>query len=107
MNKKVKKSETAATAASFDVLVRPVITEKAMKSAEHGQVVFVVDINATKPQIKKAVESVFGVKVVSVNTLRQAGKVKVFRGTKGVRQETKKAIITLAEGQSIDVTAGV
>ncbi len=95
------------TATGFDVLRRPVITEKAMKAAEKGQVVFLVDVNATKPQIKKAVEDVFGVKVVAVNTLRQAGKEKVFRGIKGVRCDTKKAIVTLAEGQSIDVTAGV
>ncbi len=107
MIKKNTKAATAATSASYDVIRRPVITEKAMKSAEHNQVVFVVDINATKPQIKKAVESVFGVKVTSVNTLRQEGKVKVFRGIKGVRNETKKAIVTLAEGQSIDVTAGI
>jgi large subunit ribosomal protein L23 len=92
---------------SFDVIRRPVITERAMKGSEHNQVVFQVALDATKPEIKKAVESVFGVKVKAVNTLRQAGKQKVFRGRKGVRSETKKAIITLAEGQSIDVTAGI
>ena len=66
-----------------------------------------VSLNATKPQIKKAIESVFGVEVKSVNTLRQAGKVKSFRGKPGVRSDVKKAIITLAKGQTIDVTAGV
>ncbi|MGN0919695.1 MAG: 50S ribosomal protein L23 [Alphaproteobacteria bacterium] len=94
-------------AALCDIVVRPVITEKAMKSAENNQVTFVVSLNATKPQIKKAIESVFGVEVKSVNTLRQAGKVKSFRGKPGVRSDVKKAIITLAKGQTIDVTAGV
>lgn len=102
-----KNTQVAATAEMFDVIRRPVITEKAMKSSEHNQVVFLVDVNATKADVKKAVESVFGVKVVSVNTLRQQGKQKMFRGVKGVRNETKKAIVTLAEGQSIDVTAGI
>ncbi|MBE6454964.1 MAG: 50S ribosomal protein L23 [Alphaproteobacteria bacterium] len=102
----IKKNETVAPE-TYDVIRRPLITEKAMKSSEHNQVVFIVDLNATKPQIKKAVETVFGVKVKSVNTLRQSGKTKTFRGVKGVRNETKKAIVTLAEGQSIDVTAGI
>ena len=104
----VKKSEQKqVNAALCDVIVRPVITEKAMKSAENNQVTFVVSLDATKSQIKKAVESVFGVEVKSVNTLRQAGKVKSFRGKPGVRSDVKKAIITLAKGQTIDVTAGV
>ena len=106
MIKKVKQAE-AVSVESFDVIRRPVITEKAMKGSEHNQVVFQVALNATKPEIKKAVETVFGVKVKAVNTLRQIGKQKVFRGRKGVRSETKKAIVTLAEGQSIDVTAGI
>ena len=104
----VKKSEQKqVNAALCDIIVRPVITEKAMKSAENNQVTFLVSLNATKPQIKKAIESVFGVEVKSVNTLRQAGKVKSFRGKPGVRSDVKKAIITLAKGQTIDVTAGV
>ncbi len=103
----IKKNTKVAAAESYNVIRRPVITEKAMKSSEHNQVVFLVDLNATKPQIKQAVESVFGVKVTAVNTLRQEGKTKTFRGVKGVRNETKKAIVTLAEGQSIDVTAGI
>ena len=103
----IKKTDATVCADLYDVIRRPLITEKAMKSSEHNQVVFVVDVNATKPQIKSAVESVFGVKVKSVNTLRQNGKTKTFRGVKGVRNETKKAIVTLAEGPSIDVTAGI
>ena len=104
----VKKSEQKqVNAALCDIIVRPVITEKAMKSAENNQVTFVVSLDATKPQIKKAIESVFGVEVKSVNTLRQAGKVKSFRGKAGVRSDIKKAIVTLAKGQTIDVTAGV
>ena len=107
MIKKVNKAENNVTTESMEIIRRPLITEKAMKGAEHNQVVFQVSLSATKPEIKKAVESVFGVKVKSVNTLRQIGKQKLFRGRKGVRSETKKAIVTLAEGQSIDVTAGV
>jgi large subunit ribosomal protein L23 len=107
MIKKVKKAENAVSAEMMEIIRRPLITEKAMKGSEHNQVVFQVSLNATKPEIKKAVESVFGVKVKSVNTLRQMGKQKLFRGRKGVRSEVKKAIVTLAEGQSIDVTAGV
>ena len=107
MIKKVKKAENAVSAEMMEIIRRPLITEKAMKGSEHNQVVFQVSLDATKPEIKKAVESVFGVKVKSVNTLRQIGKQKLFRGRKGVRSETKKAIVTLAEGQSIDVTAGV
>ena len=107
MIKKVNKAENNVTTESMELIRRPIITEKAMKGSEHNQVVFQVSVDATKPEIKKAVESVFGVKVKSVNTLRQIGKQKLFRGRKGVRSETKKAIITLAEGQSIDVTAGV
>ena len=104
----VKKSEQKQmNAALCDIVVRPVITEKAMKSAENNQVTFVVSLDATKPQIKKAIESVFGVEVKSVNTLRQTGKVKSFRGKMGVRSDVKKAIVTLAKGQTIDVTAGV
>ena len=107
MIKKLKKENASVTTESMEIIRRPLITEKAMKGSEHNQVVFQVSLDATKPAIKKAVEAVFGVKVKSVNTLRQIGKQKLFRGRKGVRSETKKAIVTLAEGQSIDVTAGV
>ncbi|MDD3668740.1 MAG: 50S ribosomal protein L23 [Alphaproteobacteria bacterium] len=107
MIKKTKTDKAVAAADAYDVIVRPVITEKAMKSAESGQATFLVKPEATKAQIKRAIEGVFGVKVVAVNTLRQAGKQKVFRGQKGVRSETKKAIVTLEKGQSIDVSQGV
>ena len=104
----VKKSEQKSVNTELcDIIVRPVITEKAMKVSENNQVVFMVSKCATKPEIKKAIEGVFGVEVKSVNTLTQHGKTKLFRGQKGVRSDMKKAIITLAKGQTIDVTAGV
>lgn len=91
----------------YDVIKSPVITEKATLGSENNQVTFKVAIDATKPEIKKAVEALFDVKVTKVNTLRQEGKVKRFRGIKGKRAEYKKAMVTLAEGNSIDVTTGV
>ena len=104
----IKKSEKKSlTPKMTDILVRPVITEKAMKSAENNQVVFIVAAKATKPEIKAAIEGVFGVEVKAVNTLVNKGKVKMFRGKMGVRSDVKKAIITLAKGQTIDVTAEV
>ena len=104
----IKKSEKKTlTPAMTDVLVRPIITEKAMKVGESSQAVFEVLKTATKPEIKAAVEAVFGVEVKAVNTLTQKGKIKFFRGQKGVRSDVKKAIVTLAKGQTIDVTAGV
>ena len=91
----------------YDIIRAPVITEKATMASEHNQVTFKVPLNASKPEIKAAVEGVFGVKVTAVNTLVAKGKVKRFRGRVGVRSDVKKAIVTLAEGQSIDVTTGV
>ncbi|MCJ9429297.1 50S ribosomal protein L23 [Kordiimonas marina] len=91
----------------YDVIKSPVITEKATLGSENNQVTFKVAIDATKPQIKAAVEALFDVKVKKVNTLRQEGKVKRFRGVTGKRAEYKKAMVTLAEGSSIDVTTGV
>jgi large subunit ribosomal protein L23 len=91
----------------FDLVLAPVITEKATQGSEHNQVTFRVPLDATKPEIRAAVERLFKVKVTGVNTLRQAGKVKRFRGTVGRRAQTKKAIVTLAEGQTIDVTSGL
>jgi large subunit ribosomal protein L23 len=91
----------------YDIVRAPVITEKATRGSEHGQVTLKVAPTATKPEIKAAVEGLFGVKVTNVNTLNQQGKRKVFRGRRGVRNGYKKAIITLAEGQTIDVTTGV
>lgn len=92
---------------AFDLVKSPVITEKATLAGEHNQVVFRVPLDATKPELKSAVEQLFGVKVTAVNTLRQKGKVKRFRGHIGKRSDYKKAIVTLAEGSSIDVTTGV
>ena len=91
----------------YAVIVSPVITEKATTLSEHNKVVFRVRKDATKPQIKEAVERLFDVKVVSVNTLLTKGKVKMFRGKRGQRSDVKKAVVTLAEGQSIDVTTGL
>jgi large subunit ribosomal protein L23 len=91
----------------YDVILSPVITEKATALTEHNQVVFRVRKDATKPQIKAAVEKLFDVKVVGVNTLVRKGKEKRFRGTVGTQSDVKRAIVTLAEGQSIDVTTGL
>ena len=91
----------------YDVIVSPVITEKATARSEHNQVVFRVRKDATKPQIKEAVERLFDVKVKSVNTLVTKGKVKIFKGTRGQRSDVKKAVVTLVEGQTIDVTTGL
>ena len=91
----------------YDVILSPVITEKATARSEHNQVVFRVRKDATKPQIKEAVERLFDVKVKSVNTLVTKGKVKIFKGMRGQRSDVKKAVVTLAEGETIDVTTGL
>jgi large subunit ribosomal protein L23 len=91
----------------YDVIVSPVITEKSTMLSEVNQVVFKVAPKATKPEIKAAVEALFGVKVMAVNTLVRKGKVKRFKGTKGRQSDVKKAVVTLAEGQSIDVSTGL
>jgi large subunit ribosomal protein L23 len=91
----------------YDVLVAPVITEKATLASENNQVTFKVARSATKPQIKEAVERLFKVKVKSVNTLNRKGKLKRFRGIAGKQNGMKKAIVTLAEGHSIDITTGL
>lgn len=91
----------------FDLILSPVITEKSTQGSEYNQITFRVPLAATKPEIRVAVENLFKVKVRSVNTLRQAGKSKRFRGRLGKRSDTKKAIVTLAEGDSIDVTSGL
>ena len=105
----MKKSDKTnnVTAAMYDTLLRPVITEKSMTSSESGKVVFTVPLSASKDDIKAAVEAIFNVKVEKVNTVTQAGKVKRFRGFEGVRSDYKNAVITRAEGQNIDVTAGI
>lgn len=91
----------------YDVIIAPMITEKSTAVSEHNQVVFRVALAATKPMIKEAVEKLFGVKVKGVNTLVRKGKLKVFKGKRAHRSDIKKAIVTLEEGQSIDVTTGL
>jgi large subunit ribosomal protein L23 len=91
----------------YDVIVAPVITEKATTASEHNKVVFKVARTATKPQIKEAVEKLFDVKVKRVNTLIRKGKVKAFKGRMGEQSDVKKAIVTLEEGHRIDVTTGL
>lgn len=92
---------------TYDVIVSPIVTEKSTTASEHGQVVFKVARHATKPEIKAAVESLFNVKVKAVNTLNRKGKLKTFRGRTALQSDTKRAIVTLAEGHSIDVTTGL
>jgi large subunit ribosomal protein L23 len=91
----------------YDVVLAPVITEKSTMLSEHNAVVFKVASDATKPQIKAAVEALFKVDVTGVNTLNQKGKTKRWKGRPYTRSDVKKAIVTLAEGQSIDVTTGI
>lgn len=91
----------------YDVIVAPVITEKATLASELNKVVFRVRKDATKPQIKRAIEQLFDVKVEAVNTLLRKGKRKVFRGVRGQQADIKKAVVTLAEGHKIDVTTGL
>ena len=91
----------------YDVIVSPAITEKSTVASEQNQVVFNVAKKATKPEIKAAIEALFGVKVTAVNTLVRKGKVKRFRGTIGRQGDVKKAVVTLADGQSIDVATGL
>jgi large subunit ribosomal protein L23 len=92
---------------SYDVILSPVITEKATRLSETNQVVFRVTRNATKPQIKKAVEQLFKVKVTAVNTINTKGKTKAWRGKRFEKGDVKKAVVTLAEGHQIDVTTGL
>jgi large subunit ribosomal protein L23 len=91
----------------YDIILSPVITEKATIASERNQVIFNVRRTATKPQIKEAVEKLFDVKVKAVNTLVRKGKIKAFRGTRGVQSDVKKAVVTLEEGHRIDVTTGL
>jgi large subunit ribosomal protein L23 len=91
----------------YETLLKPVVTEKSTMGSEHNQVTFRVPLEANKAEIKAAVEGLFKVKVTKVNTIRQLGKEKRFRGHLGKRPDYKKAIVTLAEGSSIDVTTGI
>ncbi len=102
------KAETKNIAEKFYTILRaPVVTEKSSLGSQHGQVTFNVAIDATKPEIKKAVESIFNVKVTAVNTLVRKGKQRRFGGIMGRRSDEKKAIVTLAEGQTIDFSAKI
>jgi large subunit ribosomal protein L23 len=92
---------------AYDVIVSPSITEKSTLVSEHNQVIFNVRRDATKPQIHAAVEKLFNVKVKAVNTLNRKGKIKRFKGVLGKRSDIKKAIVTLEDGQSIDITTGL
>jgi large subunit ribosomal protein L23 len=91
----------------YNIILAPVITEKSTLGSEHNQVTFKVAKDSTKPEIKQAIEALFDVKVKAVNTLNQKGKIKRFRGRLGKRNDMKKAIVTLEEGQTLDVTTGI
>jgi large subunit ribosomal protein L23 len=97
----------SVTPAQYDLIRKPIITEKATLASEGGAVVFEVAMDATKPEIKKAVEALFNVKVKAVNTTITKGKVKKFKGRPGRRRDVKKAYVTLVEGSTIDVTTGL
>lgn len=97
----------SASANHYDVIRKPLVTEKSTMASENGAVVFEVAIDANKPMIKEAVEAVFGVKVKAVNTTITKGKNKRFRGRPGTRKDVKKAYVTLEEGNTIDVTTGL
>lgn len=105
--KKNVKKEQKLTEALYDAIRFPVITEKATMGSQYNQVTFRVPVDARKAEIRAAVETVFKVKVVKINTSIQLGKTKIFKGRKAFRSDRKKAIVTLAEGQTIDVSTGV
>ena len=102
-----KKQQTATDVRHFDVVLAPHITEKSTMLSEHNSVVFKVAQAASKPEIKAAVEALFGVTVTGVNTIVTKGKTKKWKGTPYKRSDSKKAIVTLAAGQSIDITSGI
>ena len=97
----------AVTEKMYDTLTRPVITEKSMVSSEAGKLTFRVPLSATKDDVKDAVEAIFNTKVTKVNTICQQGKEKRFRGHIGNRSDYKKAVVTLAKGQNVDITTGI
>ena len=104
---KAPKTASAVKPEHYDLIKKPVITEKATMASEAGAVVFQVAMDSTKPQIKEAVEAIFGVKVKAVNTTITNGKAKRFRGRAGERSDKKKAYVMLEDGQTIDVTTGL
>jgi len=107
MTTKAKKKDVKPSGALYAMIKSPLITEKATMGSAHNQVTFRVPLSAEKPAIRAAVEAIFKVKVTGVNTIVQKGKTKVFKGFRARRGDSKKAIVTLAEGQTIDVTTGV
>jgi large subunit ribosomal protein L23 len=102
-----QKTEVKVAEWMYGIIQSPVVTEKSTMGSQHGQVTFKVPTTAKKPEIKAAVEALFKVKVTKVNTMISKGKTKVFKGTKAFRSDTKKAIVTLADGQTIDVGSGL
>ncbi len=107
INKKEKEKKIDATVDSYDSVLSPVITEKATMASQYNQVTFKVSINSSKPNIKKAVERIFGVQVIGINTIRVKGKLKKFKGKIGKTPAFKKAIVTLKEGDTIDITQNI
>jgi large subunit ribosomal protein L23 len=105
MAKATKKANI--TPAMYDTILSPVITEKSQAGAENNKVTFKVAVWATKQQVKEAVSALFSVKVEKVNIINTQGKTKIFRGTRGKRKDEKKAIVSLAEGQTIDIAATI
>lgn len=99
--------KVSADVKHYDTILAPIITEKATLLSDQNKIVFRVPVAATKKDVKAAIEALFKVKVVSVNTITVKGKTKRFRGVEGKRSDVKKAIVTLAAGQSIDVTTGL
>ncbi|MBX3503013.1 MAG: 50S ribosomal protein L23 [Alphaproteobacteria bacterium] len=102
-----KKPAVMSRARMYEVIRAPLVTEKSTHQSEHSQISFKVSLDATKPEIKQAIEGLFNVKVKAVNTLRVEGKNKVFRGVRGRRSDWKKAIVSLVDGEKIDLTTGL
>lgn len=104
---KAKQQAVKISERAYTIIQRPIVTEKSSMGSQYGQVTFAVDKSATKPEIKAAVEALFKVKVEAVNTIVQKGKTKRFKGIAGKRSDVKKAIVTLADGQTIDIGTGI
>ena len=107
MSARREKPVSVSSIEAYDIVLAPLVTEKSTMGSENNQITFRVPLSATKPQIKAAIEHLFKVKINAVNTLRQKGKVKRFRGKLGKRPDYKKAIVSLADGEMIDVTTGI
>ena len=107
MSARREKPVSVSSIEAYDIILAPLVTEKSTMGSENNQITFRVPLSASKPQIKAAIEQLFKVKVNAVNTLRQKGKVKRFRGKLGKRPDYKKAIVSLADGEMIDVTTGI